>query len=397
METENPDVSIRTPDVGAARSGKRVSTGADLLSTRALNRALLERQLLTRRRAIPAIDVIEHLLGLQAQHPYAPYYGLWTRIEGFIQDDLARLLVDREVVRIALMRDTVHLVSAADCVGFRPLLQSVQDRALNPGGPWGRGVVGMDIAALKTVARAILEDRPCTMVELGKFLQEQWPDRDPASMAYAARGQLPLVQIPPRAVWGAGGQTVLTTAEHWLGRPLTTEPDPDAMFLRYLAAFGPATVKDVQAWSGLTGLREVADRLRPGLRVFRDEADRELLDLPEAPRPDPDTPVPVRFLAEYDNVLLAHADRSRIMAEEHRRLLFTNNGIIRSAVLVDGFVRGLWGLDRQSGGVVLNITPFDTSEPLSETDRVALVEEGERLLAFAAPEAPDRRVVFTVG
>jgi Winged helix DNA-binding domain len=382
------------PSDTAGRAARTRRAGGEPLGNRALNRALLARQLLTERRAMPVLDAVEHLLGLQAQHPYAPYYCLWSRLDGFAPEELSRLLIDRAVVRIALLRNTVHLVSAADCVALRPMLQPVFDRGLKPGSPWGRGVVGLDIDVLKAAARTILEDTPCTMVQLGRLLQEQLPDWDAVSMAYIAREQLPLVQLPPRAVWGAGGQTVLTTAEHWLGRPLATDPEPDAMFLRYLAAFGPASVRDAQAWSGLTRLRAVADRLRPRLLVFRDEAGRELFDLPDAPRPDPDTPVPVRFLGEYDTVLLAHADRSRITAEEHRRRLFTANGIVRSAVLVDGFVRGLWGIERRPGGASLLITPFASGGPLAEADRAALAEEGARLLDFAAPDAAERRVAF---
>ena len=154
--------------------------------------------------------------------------------------------------------------------------------------------------------------------------------------------------------------------------------------LRYVAAFGPATVADAQAWSGLTGLREVVGRLRPQLRTFRDEQGRELFDLPDAPRPDPDTPVPVRLVAEFDNLILSHADRSRIIGDAARQRIFTKNGIFPGTVLAGGYVAGMWRISRSRGTAVLAVELFG---PLSARDRDALEAEGARLLSFAAAEA----------
>ncbi|HYU19042.1 MAG TPA: winged helix DNA-binding domain-containing protein [Chloroflexota bacterium] len=371
-----------------SRSAAIARGDSDVLGPRALNRALLERQLLLRRWKLSAAEAIQWLVGMQAQAPSSPYVGLWTRLAGFDHDELAQLIRDRAAVRIALMRSTIHLVTARDCLALRPVLQPVLDRNLYVGSPFGRAVVGMDTAALVAAARALIEEQPRTMAELGRLLQEQWPDRDATSLAYAIRNMVPLVQVPPRGIWGASGRATCTTAEAWLGHHLGADSSPDEMIRRYLAAFGPASVRDIQAWSGLTRLREETERLRPRLRTFRDEHGNELLDLLDAPRPHPDSPAPPRFLPDYDNALLGHADRSRIIPDEHRKPLLL---IGQPTVLVDGFVRGTWKIKRQRGAATLLIEPF---EPLSQHDRTALAEEGARLLTFAATDAQAHDVQF---
>lgn len=347
--------------------------------------------MLLRRRKLPAIEAIGHLVGLQAQAPNPPYIGLWTRLEDFHPDELARLILDRRAVRIALMRNTVHLVSARDSLALRPLMQPVFDRGLYSSRANRASLEGVDVEALVAAGRALLEELPRTAKELGKLLKERWPDRDPASLARAIRNMVPLVQVPPRGIWGKSGQTTHTTAEVWLGQTLDPDPSLDEMVVRYLGAFGPATVKDIQTWSGLTRLREVTDRLRPRLLTFRDEHGNELFDLPDAPRPDPDTPAPPRFLPEFDNLILSHTDRTRIIANDYRKRLASKNGMVPATMLVDGFVRGTWKKERTRGNTTLVIEPF---EPLAKKNRDALGEEGERLVRFGMK--PDSTETFEV-
>ncbi len=303
-------------------------------------------------------------------------------MNGFRPEDLTELIHKRQVVRIALMRSTIHAVSAADCLALRPLLQPVLERALR--GTFGKRLAGMKLALVAAAAEKLLAAQPRSFGELGALLAERWPDRDPAALAYTARALLPMVQIPPRGVWGSGGNAVHLTAQAWLGQPLNSKPSVEKMILRYLAAFGPASVRDMQSWSGLTGLGEIVEPLRPHLRAFRDKRGQELLDLPDAPRPDPDTPAPPRFLPVFDNALLAHADRGRILNQEHRSRLFSTAGLLLGSLLLDGFVSGRWKIALQGNKATLTIEPF---RPLRKQEREALNEEGARLLAFAAPAA----------
>jgi winged helix DNA-binding protein len=350
-----------------------------VLSTRALNRALLERQLLLRRRRAPVLQTIERLVGMQAQVPRDPYVALWSRLDRFRPEMLAEPIADRRAVRMGLLRATLHLVTARDAVRLRPVLDPVLCRTLHSQSPFGKRLAGVDVDELVAEATRLLEERPRTRAELAPLLAARWPDHDGPSLSYAVTYLLQLVQVTPRGVWGQTGPSRFTTVQHWLGIPLATDPSPDDMVVRYLTAFGPAMPADAQNWSGLTGMREVFDRLRPRLRTFRDEQGRELFDVPRAPLPDPDTPAPVRFLPEYDNVLLGHKDRSRIVVGGVTAWTEVGWGI----VLVDGFPSARWKLDGKATAT-LRIEPF---RRLTRAERTEVSEEATQLIAFLAPDA----------
>jgi len=284
---------------------------ADRLTRQELNRATLARQLLLERAAMPVLDAVEHLGGLQAQTTHSWYQALWARLDPFDPVETGRLLEERALVRLGLQRGTIHLVSARDCLWMRPLVDPVMEKGLSS---FVRQLPpDLDRDAVAAAARELVEERPLTGAQLGRALVQRFPGRDEQALAQLARARLALVQVPPRGVWGRSGQAAHTTAEAWLGQPLDDRPDPERLVLRYLAAFGPATPMDAQTWSGLTRLGEVFEGLRGQLVTFTGEDGRELFDLPDAPRPGADVPAPVRFLPDFDNLLLSHADRRRFM------------------------------------------------------------------------------------
>lgn len=347
-----------------------------------LNRTLLHRQLLLERSDLSPLAAIEQLAGLQSQAPTPPYYALWSRLRSFEPGQLSDLLIGRQAVRIALMRSTIHLVSAEDCLRFRPVLQPALDRSL--AGTYGKSLAGVDMAQLETAALELLAEGPCTFEQLGKQLRERWPSVPEGALAAAVRCRLPLVQPPPRGVWGQSGAAAHVTAEAWLGAPMAEANDQalHELIRRYLRAFGPASAKDIGVWSGLTKLGTVLKELRPELCVYRDESGQELFDLADLSLVPEENAAPVRFLSEFDNMLLSYSDRSRIMDPKYKSLVFTVNGIIKSTILVDGFVRGLWRIEASKHAAVLGIQPF---ERIDAAHRRALEEEGHRLLTFAEP------------
>lgn len=358
-----------------------------VLSRRALNRATLDRQLLLRRSTMSVTEALERLVGMQAQTPHTAYTGLWTRLEGFRPEVLADRIVDRSVVRLALMRSTIHMVTARDAWGIRPLLQPAIERMQK--GQFGRRLEGVDTDALIEMGRAFVDVEPRTFKALGDHLLTRWPDRDRMALEQAVRAGIPLIQVPPRGLWGRSGPIAHTSIEAWLREPPATSLTLDALVLRYLRAFGPASVMDAQAWCGLTKLAEVFERLRPDLVAFRDEAGRELFDLPDSPRPDPDTPAPARFLYDYENMLLSYTDRSRaLIAERIARIVVRPNESI-STFIVDGFVAGTWRIERDRAGATLVISPIT---PLGKPDVSELTDEGAALLAFAAADATDHDI-----
>jgi hypothetical protein len=317
---------------------------------------------------------------MQGQEPNWPYVGLWTRLADFSQADLVSLLRDRRVVRSTVLRSTQHLVAADDYRWLRPVVQPVLDRIVRTSYFAGE-TAGLDLTELADTGRDLLADQTLTRRQLGRLLAERHPGRNGRTLASAVELQLPLVHLPSTGAWGGWGTRPaisVTHAEAWLGRSMAA-PGVETMIYRYLAAFGPAGVMDIQAWSGLTRLRQVVDGLRAGLRVFRDEQGRELFDLPDAPLADPDTPAPVRFLPAYDNVLLGHLDRTRMIRAEDRKQVMPGQAMVLPTFLLDGFVRGSWSLT----GSTLLIHPF---RPLTKADTAAVLAEAERLHAFVAPD-----------
>ncbi|MDQ0588083.1 hypothetical protein QFZ47_002192 [Variovorax paradoxus] len=259
---------------------------AVVLSQRALNRATLARQMLLERRKATAAQAIEKLAGLQAQAPNPPYIGLWSRLEGFRREQLTEAMKKRRVVRMSTMRATLHLMAASDALAWRPLLEPVHQRGLQ-GSSHARALEGIDRAAVVEAGRALLREGPLTSSELGQALAARWKDREPASLAALIRNSVPLVHLPPAGSWNSHQSAGLQPIAQWLGESAAdaAAATQDELLLRYLAAFGPATLADAGAWSGLTGWKAVAERLRPQLRIFTGEQGQELFDLPRAPRP----------------------------------------------------------------------------------------------------------------
>jgi DNA glycosylase AlkZ-like len=348
------------------------------LDRRALNRALLARQLLLERRKATASSTIERLVGMQAQAPNLPYVGLWARLQGFHAAELSRLIERRAAVRISLMRNTIHLVTTRDAFGIKPMFMRLGERGFLRGSPWGRSMREGDLASIVDVGTEIMAAKPRTIAELARELGRRFPDRDALALAYGVRYMVPLIFTPPRGTWGGKGQVTLTTFDAWLGRPPGPSFTDDQLVLRYLGAFGPASAADMRAWSGLA-MRPAFERLRPQLRTFRDESGSELFDLPRAPRPEGDLEVPVRMIPDYDNILLAHADRSRIMPPGKHLGIFSSNGVMQGAVLLDGFVRGMW----TPRGNTLEVTPFDKA--MTKREQSSLAGEAMRLLEFLGP------------
>lgn len=352
-------------------------SSAPVLSDRALNRAMLARQMLLERRHISVAEVLAHLIGLQGQNHNAPYVGLWSRIEGFAVSDLEILLQERKAVRGTLMRGTLHVALAEDFLAIRPLLQPVLERIFNANHK--KRLPGADIAEIRRLGLALLDEEALSAGALGKKLAEAMPGHAANEMGMAPRILDDLVHVPPAGLWGATGAPLLRTARSWLGRAPGEGMAMTELVRRYLAAFGPASKADFTAWSGLRGA-EAFEQLRPDLMVFAGEDGRELFDLPEAPRPDADSEAPARLLADYDNILIGYAERSRIADPRHLTHVMTINGIFNPTFTIDGFVHGLWKL-------TTGPTPMVTLRwflPLRRKDEAELRREARSLLATFA-------------
>lgn len=311
-----------------------------MLTTRVLNRTLLKRQYLLERTSATPVEMVEHLVGLQAQDTQPPYVGLWSRLRRFDPAELSELLESREASRILLMRGTIHLVTAADCLGLRPLLQGMLERQVRGTEFFGH-CADIPREELESAAHEVLGPEPVPVRELGAALVRRFPAYQPGHLANTVRVLLPLVQAPPRGVWKRSGGPAYVHAAEWHGAPLAPF-DPVDVVRRYLRAFGPATAADLRTWSGLTGLRPVLDELADELVTYKDEAGRTLFDLEGLPLADEDDSAPVRLLGKYDNVWLSHADRTRVAEPEKRQRWMGRNGGVGNTVFVDGMLEGLW-------------------------------------------------------
>ena len=321
---------------------------------------------------------------MQAQNPLDPYYGLAARIDRFDPSELAGLIADRRAVRGQLMRATIHLVTSRDWLDLRTLVSPVMTRTFGST-QFSKHVAGVPLDQLLEYGRGLLEKTPSTRAELHPLLARRWPVSEATALAQAVTYLLPVIQVPPRGVWGKKGPARWTTTEAWLGTSPHETGSVDGLILRYLRAFGPASVPDMRVWSGLAGLREIVEKMRPRLRVFRDEAGTELVDVPEGPTPDSDTPAPPRFLPEYDNLLLSHANRSRFFLGD-----LTPPGWVGN-VLIDGFYAGHWKVDRQRGAIRLLVA---VKKP-ARAQVYDLNEEAARLLSLVAPSQDDGEFQLT--
>ncbi|MFC4536385.1 winged helix DNA-binding domain-containing protein [Sphaerisporangium dianthi] len=347
-----------------------------VLGVRALNRATLARQLLLDHADVPVLDAVAHLCGLQAQEPQEPFVGLWSRLRAFDPAVLSDLLIGRGVVRTHLMRRTVHLVTAGDALAWRARHDvMLRQRVL---GVYRRELAGVDLDELADAGRAVMADgEPRSMTELARMLAGRWPAPGPRALGEMLMAVLPVTQLPPRGLWRTRAGVRNRLLSSWLEReidppaPEGSDPVGETLVRRYLAAFGPAAAADLRAWCGLAGLPAAVAAIREELVTFRDERGRELLDLPGAPRPDPDTPAPVRFLPAFDNAILGYHDRGRIIDDAHRGLSVAGARV----VLVDGRVTATWSAE---DGTVI-VAPL---RRLSRADRTAVAEQGRELASF---------------
>jgi hypothetical protein len=323
--------------------------------------------------------MVGRLVGMQGQEPKHPYVGLWSRIADFDEGELDRAVAARDVVRATMFRGTLHLVTAADYVRFRmtvaPALEAglkvLRDRA-----------AGLEPAKVVAAAEQLLARQPLTFTEVRDALQQQFPQVNERALGFCTRMLVPLVMYPADVRWSWTANSKFTPAEAWIGRKLHPQAEPKELVIRYLQAFGPATPADFQTWSGLQKAKPLFDEL--DLETFKDDAGKTLYDVPDAPRPDPDVPAPARFLPEFDNLLLSHAKRERIIADEHKPAVFTKNLRVKATYTVDGLVAGLWTSEKKRGVATLTLTPFGRTPRQAKAE---LEREGSALIRFLEPDA----------
>ncbi|HEX8867970.1 MAG TPA: winged helix DNA-binding domain-containing protein [Lentzea sp.] len=351
------------------------------LSNRTLNRTLLARQLLLERKDMPIVEAVEHLGGLHAQAPVPPYLALWTRLKPFKFDALSKLIIDRSLVRMTLWRGTLHLISASDVYLMRTALQPELNKwARNAMPPAER--VEIDLDKLARITREFVDSEPRTVAEIGAHLEEHFPEGRARELSTQAQMLVPMVQVPPRGIWGVGGIPQNIALATWLGDDLPAEAAVPELITRYLRVFGPATLADMQAWSRLIGLKAHAADL--DLVEYRNEAGKVLLDVPDGLIVDESTPAPARLLPAFDSVMFGHADKSRIMSDEARaRWGAVRNAVFPPTFLVDGFVRGTWNVVETKETATLHIEPYFKT---FKKDIAGVVREAKAVLKVMAPK-----------
>jgi hypothetical protein len=360
------------------------------LRARELNRTTLARQLLLERTKLTAREGVERLVGLQAQVARPPFVGLWTRLTDFKPEDLANEIDRRRIVKATFIRGTLHLLTADDYLKFRATLQPVLTDALESVLKV-RGAT-VDVNLLVDTARDFIRAEPRSFAEITTLLTGLMPEGDPGGMRYAVRTHLPMIQVPIQKAWSYPGNPRFALADDWLGKPVPEHEHLPDLVKRYLTAFGPAAVNDMQTWSYLTNLQPVFEKLKADLEHYTDERGRELFDVPNLSIESEDAPTNVRFLPEFDNLLLGHQDRSRIMPKAYRSKVYLPGLRVAATVLIDGFVAGVWTTERVKREATLLIEPFDALTPRA---REELIEEGERLVRFVEPEAQSFSVRLT--
>lgn len=353
----------------------------ETLSDRQLNRATLARQWMLARADIAISDAVAFLLGLQAQTTNTPYIALWNRIADFTPAALTALIADKILLRATTMRTTLHLHTVPDMRAIRPLVQPVLDRTFSSVAK--SRAINADRHAVNRQGVAIIDEAPITAGELGRRLLEHFPDSDPLVLAQVVQGAETLIQVPPTRIWGHGGAPLLMRIERWIGQGLSDPIPLPELVLRYLAAYGPASVKDMQTWCGLTRLAPAFEAVRGQLIEFQGEDGRVLYDLPDAPRPAPDTPAPVRLLPDYDNVFLGFADRSRLQPPYAKERMVVVNGYV-ATFTIDGFIAGNWTISRAKNSLTIELAPF---RKLTKAEKADVEAEGLAIGTFLADGA----------
>ncbi len=360
------------------------------LTTRVLNRTLLARQHLLERADLSAPEMCDHLVGLQAQDVPPPFVALWSRLADFDPATVSAGLLDRSLVRITLMRGTIHLVTAPDALRIAPLIQPELEKV-----PFRKGfnygaMVGLDPDEVRRCGEEVLGDEPMSAAELRTRAAELFPDRDPGAVVQTWLYQLPVLQTPPRGMWRDNSRPVWSRVQPWLGAPLDPAYPVAELVVRYLRAFGPASTMDMQTWSKLTGMKAAVAQLGDRLRTYTDERGRTLYDLADAELADADLPAPVRLLGWYDNALLSHQDRSRIAPDGPPN----TSRLLASPILIDGFLAGMYKVFPDKAAARMRISP---NRDWSAREKAEVEAEASALLAFLEPDLAARLEILEVG